>query len=43
MEFTGAKNIPGILIFVDFKKDFGTLEWHFLFSCLKAFNFGPDF
>ena len=38
MEFTDKENIPGILIFIDFKKAFDTLEWH----CLKAFNFGPN-
>ena len=30
------------MIFVDFKKAFDTVEWHYLFDCLKAFNFGPD-
>ena len=42
MEFTDYENIPGILIFIDFRKAFDTLEWHYLFSCLNAFNFGPD-
>ena len=37
------KNIPGILIFIDFKKAFDTLEWNYLFNCLEAFNFGSDF
>ena len=42
MEFDDNENIPGILIFIDFKKAFDTVEWHYLFDCLKAFNFGPD-
>ena len=42
MEFADNENIPGILIFLDFKKAFHTVEWHYLFDCLKVFNFGPD-
>ena len=42
MAFTDTENIPGILIFIDFKKAFDTLEWYYFFSCLNAFNFGPD-
>ena len=43
MEFIDSENIPGILIFIYFRKAFDTLEWHYLFSCVEAFNFGPDF
>ena len=42
LEFTDTKNIPGILIFIDFKKAFDIVEWRYLFDCLRAFNFGPD-
>ena len=31
MEFTDKENIPGILIFIDFKKAFDTLEWQYIF------------
>ena len=40
---TDEKRIPGILIAIDFEKAFDSLEWDFLFDCLKAFNFGPSF
>ena len=43
MEYTENENIPGLLIFIDFQKAFDTLEWNVLFSCLNAFNFGPEF
>ena len=43
MDFTLSKNIPGLLIFIDFHKAFDSLEWNFLLSCLRVFNFGPDF
>ena len=43
MDFTVKENMPGLLIFVDFRKAFDSLEWDFLVSCLEAFNFGRDF
>ena len=43
MDFTLSKNIPGLLIFIDFHKAFDSLEWNFLLSCLRVFYFGPDF
>ena len=43
MDFTVSKNIPGILIFIDFHKAFDSLEWNFLLSCLRVFKFGPGF
>ena len=42
MEFADTENIPGILIFIDFKKAFDTVEWHYLFDCLRAIKFVPD-
>jgi len=43
MDFTLSKNIPGLLIVIDFYKAFDGLEWNSLLSCLRVFNFGPDF
>ena len=43
MEFSLKENIPGLMIFIDFHKAFDSLEWNFLFSCLEAFGFGPEF
>jgi len=43
MDFSLKENIPGLMIFIDFHKAFDSLEWNFLFSCLEAFRFGPDF
>ena len=43
MEFTAEENIPGLLVFIDFKKAFDSVEWNFLYRCLEIFNFGPDF
>ena len=43
MSFTQTKNLPGLLLFIDFEKAFDSLEWDFLNKCLELFNFGPDF
>ena len=43
IDYTKYKNIPGLLLFLDFEKAFDSLEWNFLFSALKHFNFGPDY
>lgn len=42
MNMTEAENIPGIALFIDFKKAFDTLDWNFLFKTLEVFNFGPQ-
>lgn len=41
--FTKERNIPGLLLFVDFEKAFDTLEWNFIFKTLQYFGFGPSF
>ena len=42
MEYTKVKKLPGLLLFLDFEKAFGSLEWDFLENCLEKFHFGPD-
>ena len=43
MDFTAKQDIPGLLIFIDFRKAFDSLERNFLQRCLESFNFGPNF
>ena len=43
MELTAKQDIPGLLIFIDFRKAFDSLELNFLQKCLESFNFGPNF
>ena len=33
----------GLLVFLDFKKAFDSIEWTFIFETLKQFNFGESF
>ncbi|KAL9964737.1 hypothetical protein ACROYT_G028417 [Oculina patagonica] len=40
MEYTKMEELTGILVSVDFKKAFDTLEWSFIRSVLNLFNFG---
>ena len=39
---TAARNIPGLLIFLDFEKAFDSVEWSFVWKTLSSFNFGPS-
>jgi len=41
MKVTELESIPGLAIFIDFKKAFDTVDWNFLFRALQVFNFGP--
>ena len=36
------KKIPGLLLFLAFKKAFDTVEWPFLQKTLQHYNFGPS-
>ena len=38
-----AKQIPGLLMLIDFEKAFDSLLWEFLYAVLKCFNFGSNF
>ena len=38
IEYADAKKLPGILLFIDFRKAFDTIEWNFIHKC----NFGPN-
>ena len=42
MEYTEAKNLPGILLFIDFRKAFDTIEWNFLHKCIELNNLGSN-
>ena len=42
MEYTDAKKISGIFLFVDFEKAFGSIEWSFINNTLELFNFGAS-
>ena len=41
IKYTAAKNIPGLLLFLDFEKAFDTVEWSFIQKTFRHFNFGP--
>ena len=43
MTLSKDKNIPGILLSVDFEKAFDSLDWDFLHLILEKFNFGDNF
>ncbi len=42
MEYTKMEELTGVLVSVDFKKAFDTLEWLFIKSVLNLFNFGES-
>ena len=43
ISYTETKNIPGMLLFVDFEKAFDTIEWSFVCQTLLRFGFGTSF
>ena len=42
IKYTKAKNMPGLLLFLDFEKAFNTLEWPLIRKTLEHFGFGPS-
>ena len=42
MCYTDQKNIPGLLMLVDFEKAFDSVSWKFLYSVLKLLGFGSS-
>ena len=42
IKYTKAKNMPGLLLFLDFEKAFDTLEWSFIRKTFERFDFGPS-
>lgn len=43
IEMVEEENIPGLVLSVDFKKAFDSLDWDYLNAVLKYFNFGESF
>ena len=42
IKYTEGRNIPGLLLFIDFEKAFDTLQWPFISKTLQHFGFGPS-
>ena len=42
MQFVDEKNIPGLLLLIDFEKAYDSLSWSFMKNVLKSFNLAPS-
>ena len=42
IRFTKEKNIPGLLLFLDFENAFDTIEWPFIIKSRQYFGFDPS-
>ena len=43
MQFTEEKDIPGLLVSIDFQKAFDSISWKFIYQILRFLGFKPDF
>ena len=43
MDHTKLRNLPGLMVTIDFEEAFDSLSWNFLFKVYKKFNFGQSF
>ena len=43
MEFTDTENALSLMIFIDFKKAFDSVDEISYWAASRPFNFGPDF
>ena len=42
IHYAKEQNIPGLLLFLDFKKGFDSLEWTFIRDTIRFFGFSSD-
>ena len=43
IKFTETKNIPGLLMLIDFEKAFDLISWNFIYKTLTYLGFARDF
>ena len=43
IEYAKMQNTSGVILFLDFKKAFDSLEWEFMYKALAKYNFGEKF
>ena len=42
IQYATEKNIPGLLLFIDFEKAFDSLKWPFIHDTLRSYGFGAS-
>ena len=42
MHYTSSKNIPGLLVLIDFEKAFDSISWSFIYKVLTYFGYGMN-